>query len=119
MCRPDQEIDAKRSPGESVMPGFPFGPIRPNTRAGCRGHRGFLVPAVRRSLAVRVSGAAVAAVLHEGHVAITAPDAGSAGGLGARAFHSLSMDLHLNALVHLGPVSGLDDRFHETCVMDL
>jgi hypothetical protein len=24
----------KSSPGESVMPGFPFGPIRPNTRAG-------------------------------------------------------------------------------------
>jgi hypothetical protein len=41
----------KRSLGESVMPDFPFGPIRPNTRAGLPLRARVLVAAVRRSLA--------------------------------------------------------------------
>src|SRR5882672_9343214 len=45
------------------MPGFPFGPIRPNTRAGLPLTVRVLVPAVRRSLAVRSSGAAAARVI--------------------------------------------------------
>jgi len=45
------------------MPGFPFGPIRPNTRAGLPLTASVLIPAVRRSLAVRGSGAAVALVI--------------------------------------------------------
>jgi hypothetical protein len=43
------------------MPGFPFGPMRPNTRAGLPLTSRVLVPAVRRSAAaVRDSGAAAA-----------------------------------------------------------
>src|ERR1700730_8214838 len=45
------------------MPGFPFGPIRPNTRAGLPLTARVLVPAVRRSLAVPGSGAAAARVI--------------------------------------------------------
>src|SRR5882762_3494919 len=40
------------------MPGFAFGPIRPNTRADLPLTSRVLVPAVRRSLAEPVSGAA-------------------------------------------------------------
>jgi hypothetical protein len=60
---PIHEIDVKALAGESVMPGFPFGPIRPNTRAGLPLTVSVLVPAVRRSLAVRDSGAATARVI--------------------------------------------------------
>src|SRR5260370_28607485 len=67
----------KRSPGESVMPGFPFGPIRPNARAGLPLTVRVLVPAVRRSLAVRDSGAATVRVIgRKGIVpAMATPDA--------------------------------------------
>ena len=51
------------SPGDSVMPGFPSGPIRPNTRAGLSLTSRVLVPAVRRISAVRGSGAAAARVI--------------------------------------------------------
>src|SRR5712692_2217366 len=44
------------------MPGFTFDPIRPNTRAGLPLTASVLMPAVRRSLAARGSGAAVALV---------------------------------------------------------
>src|SRR3989442_14750357 len=59
------------------MPGFPFGPIRPNTRAGLPLTASVLMPAVRRSLAVRGSGAAVALVIgRKGIVtAMATPDA--------------------------------------------
>src|SRR5437667_6613039 len=59
------------------MPGFPFGPIRPNTRAGLPLTASVLMPAVRRSLAVRGSGAAVAVVIgRKGIVtAMATPDA--------------------------------------------
>src|SRR5712691_1764489 len=67
----------KRSPGESMMPGFPFGPIRPNTRAGLPLTERVLVPVVRRSLAAGISGAAVARrICRKGSVrAIATPDA--------------------------------------------
>src|SRR5258708_40298539 len=42
------------------MPGFPLGPMRPNTRAGLPLTARVLVPAVRRSAAVWGSGAAAA-----------------------------------------------------------
>src|SRR5882724_11982965 len=45
------------------MPGFPFRPIRPNTCAGLPLTASVLVPAVRRSLVVRGSGAAVALII--------------------------------------------------------
>src|SRR5216683_3184850 len=51
---------SKRWPGESVMPGFPFGPTRPNTRAALPLTARVLVPAVRRSSASRGSDAAAA-----------------------------------------------------------
>src|SRR5882672_11071675 len=59
------------------MPGFAFGPIRRNTRAGLPLTSRVLVPAVRRSLAVWVSGAAVArGIDRKGIVPATAtPDA--------------------------------------------
>src|ERR1700692_2898921 len=59
------------------MPGFAFGPIRPNTRAGLPLTSRVLVPAVRRSLAVWVSGAAVVrGIDRKGIVPATAtPDA--------------------------------------------
>src|SRR6267378_1911773 len=59
------------------MPGFPSGPIRPNTRAGLPLTASVLMPAVRRSLAVRGSVAAVALVIgRKGTVtAMATPDA--------------------------------------------
>src|SRR5258706_7157294 len=59
------------------MPGFPFGPIRPKTRAGLPLTSRVLVPAVRRSLAASVSGAAVARVAGRKGIApaIATPDA--------------------------------------------
>src|SRR5713226_7928416 len=59
------------------MPGFPFGPIRPNTRAGLPLTARVLVPAVRRSSAVRGSGAAAVRVTgRKGIVpAMATPDA--------------------------------------------
>src|SRR5438093_11828126 len=59
------------------MPGFPFGPTRPNTRAGLPLTSSVLMPAVRRSLAARGSGAAVALVIgRKGIVtAMATPDA--------------------------------------------
>src|SRR5882724_3344100 len=59
------------------MPGFPFGPTRPNTRADLPLTASVLMPAVRRSLAVRGSGAAVALVIgRKGIVtAMATPDA--------------------------------------------
>src|SRR6202035_2838161 len=42
------------------MPGLPFGPMRPNTRAGLPLTARVLVPAVRRTPAARGSGAAAA-----------------------------------------------------------
>src|ERR1700720_4202891 len=67
----------KRSPGESVMPGFPFGPIRPNTRADLPFTARVRVPAVRRSLAEQISGAAVAGVIGRKGIALAmaTPDA--------------------------------------------
>src|SRR2546429_9464535 len=61
------------------MPGFPFGPIRPNARAGLPLTSSVLMPAVRRSLAVRGSGAAVALVIGRKGVvtALATPDARS------------------------------------------
>src|ERR1700732_1016774 len=59
------------------MPGFPFGPVRLNTRAGLPLTARVLVPAVRRSLAVDVPGAAVARVAGRKGIApaIATPDA--------------------------------------------
>src|SRR6266404_15182 len=59
------------------MPGFPFGPIRPKTRAGLPLTARVLVPAVRRSLAASVSGAAVARGIRRKGIApaIATPDA--------------------------------------------
>src|ERR1700681_3883417 len=59
------------------MPGFAFGPIRLNTRAGLPLTSRVLVPAVRRGLALWVSGAAVArGIDRKGIVPATAtPDA--------------------------------------------
>src|ERR1700688_188650 len=57
------------------MPGFPFGPMRPNTRAGLPLTARVLVPAVRRSLAVRVSDAAAARGRKGIVPAIATPDA--------------------------------------------
>jgi hypothetical protein len=67
----------KRSPGESMRPGFPFGPTRSNTCAGLPLTERILVPAVRRSLAVRGSGAAAAPVTGRKGItpAMAAPDA--------------------------------------------
>src|ERR1700716_3300222 len=50
----------KRSPGASVMPGFPFGLKRPNTGAGLPLTSRILLPAVRRILPAPGSGAAAA-----------------------------------------------------------
>src|SRR3979411_2866668 len=59
------------------MPGFPVGPVRPKTRADLPLTLRVLVPAVRRSLAVRGSGAAAAWVMGSRGIvpAIAAPDA--------------------------------------------
>src|ERR1700738_4794127 len=59
------------------MPGFPFGPIRLNTRAGLPLTTRVLVPAVRRRLAVPGSGAAATRVIgRKGIVpAMATPDA--------------------------------------------
>src|SRR6266481_3751357 len=96
----------KRSPGESVMPGFPFGPIRPNTRAGLPLTARVLVPAVRIKLAVRGSGAAEACVLgRKGIVpAMATPDARI-----CRRLRSVGFSFSLIAacpwqLIHLDPV---------------
>src|SRR5438128_11916052 len=61
------------------MPGFPFGPIRPNTCAGLPLTARVLVPAVRRSLAGLASGAAVALIIgRKGmETAMATPDAGN------------------------------------------
>src|SRR5258707_14819205 len=59
------------------MPGFPFGPIRPNTRADLPLTARVLVPTVRRSLAASVSGAAMARGIRRKGIApaIATPDA--------------------------------------------
>src|SRR5258708_35751759 len=57
------------------MPGFPFGPTRPNTRAGLPTTSRVLVPAVRRSVALPVSGAAAARGRKGIAPAIATPDA--------------------------------------------
>src|SRR2546425_11194851 len=58
------------------MPGFPFGPIRPNTRAGLPLTASVLMPAVRRSLAVRGCAAVALVIGRKGIVtAMATPDA--------------------------------------------
>src|ERR1700694_4645392 len=59
------------------MPGFPFGPVRPNTRAALPWTSRVLVPAVRRNSAPRVSGAAVTRAIRSKGIApaIATPDA--------------------------------------------
>src|SRR5258708_3706988 len=59
------------------MPGFPFGPMRSNTRAGLPLTERILVPAVRRSLAVGASGVAAARVMGSKAIvpAMATPDA--------------------------------------------
>src|SRR5260370_6931553 len=82
------------------MPGFPFGPMRPNTRAGLPLTARVLVPAVRRSLPVRGSGAAAARVVgRKGIVpAIAAPDARTCRRGGRAGFF-----FFLLLLVHVAP----------------
>src|SRR5882672_8423223 len=73
------------------MPGFPFGPIRPNTRAGLPLTASVLVPAVRR----RASGAAVALIIgRKGIVtAMATPDARN-----CRRVRRVGFPLSLNAV---------------------
>src|SRR5260370_40219875 len=89
------------------MPGFPFGPMRPNTRAGLPLTASVLVPAVRRSLAVRVSGAAVARVVGRKGIApaIATPDAricrrGRDGGLSFSLLSACPFDLRRQLSTH-------------------
>src|SRR5260370_41588447 len=80
------------------MPGFPFGPMRPNTRAGLPLTARVLVPAVRRSLPVRGPGAAAARVVgRKGIVpAIAAPDART-----CRRGRIMGFSFSLHGLVHV------------------
>jgi hypothetical protein len=98
------------------MPGFAFGPIRPNTRAGLPLTSRVLVPAVRRSLAVWVSGAAVArGIDKKGIVPATAtPDPR----IICRRVRSMGFSFTLNGRVHVCPRSGPSHQFNLMVVQD-
>src|SRR5580700_1733044 len=97
------------------MPGFPFGPMRPNTRAGLPLTARVLVPAVRRSLPVRGSGAAAARVVgRKGIVpAIAAPDART-----CRRVRSVGFSFFIIGLVHVGPGLETGHQFNLMPVRD-
>src|SRR3981189_2497344 len=92
------------------MRGFPFGPVRPKTRAGLPLTSRVLVPAVRRSLAVRGSGVAAArGVCRKGIApAIATPDAR----MSCRRVRSVGFSFSLNTLVHAGPRSETSHPFN-------
>src|SRR5947209_8558824 len=99
------------------MPGFPFGPMRPNTRAALPLTARVLVPAVRRSAAVRGSGAAAARSFVRNGIAaaIATPDVRI-----CRRVRSVGLSFSRIALVHVDHVRKLAtysiDACHVCCV---
>jgi hypothetical protein len=81
------------------MPGFPFGPIRPNTCADLPLTERVLVPAVRRRLEVRGSGAATTRGIDRKGItpAIATPDVRI-----CRRVRRVGFSFCLNGLVHVG-----------------
>src|SRR6266446_471868 len=94
------------------MPGIPFGPMRPNTLAGLPLTARVLVPAVRRSAAVRVSGAAAArSFVRKGiAAAIAALDARI-----CRRVRSWGLSSSLIVLVHFDHVRNLAAKSIDAC----